>query len=215
MLLSIESAFLSQTEVKAALQLSEINKLKGAEKNAQKKKFATSCALSKLVAQATEWYFEGDGKTLAEREGITWNKEEFASKVFGWQKSYYHKLLRTAKLDDSVIDEFNTQCDSAEAEGKKSERTIEGLLKFSKAIGQRAESTESEGETAEGDGDMVAPAPSVERVPVMFVFTYKAEDGSNVSVRVNADGSIKTANSPQEVLQALELFTSSIKSQIA
>jgi hypothetical protein len=206
-LLAIETAFLSNTQVKTAMQLTEINKLKTADRNAQKKKFETSCALSKLVSQAHDWFFIGEGKEIALREGIAWNKEEFGMKVFGWQKSYLYKLLKVSKIEADTITRFTNECDRLESEQKKTDRSVEGLLKFAKAV----EGGEGGGEGGEGGegGDI---APSVERAPVVFVFTYKSDSG-NVSVRVDANGGVKTSNTAEQIAEALSLFTAQLKSQ--
>lgn len=206
-LLAIETAFLNNTQVKTAMQLTTIKQLKSAEKNAQKKKFDTSCAMSKLVYEAHEWFFNGEGKALAEREGIAWGKEEFALKVFGWQKSYFRKLIRTAQLDGSVIDRFNAECDTAESESKKVDRSIDGLLKFAKALENSSEANGegSEGEGSEGEGGDISP--SVERVPVLYTFAYKSPEGNNVSVRIDANGDVKTSNSRDEISNAIALFS--------
>ena len=190
------------------MNLAKINQLKGAEKNAQKKKFETSCTMSKLVADAHEWFFNGEGKAIAEREGIAWSREEFGLKVFGWQKSYVRKMIRTALLEQSVVDSFNAECDRAESEQKKADRTIEGLLKYAKALESGSEcGGEGEGEGGgEGEGDIGTASASVERVPVMYVFTYKSPEGNNVSVRIDANGGIKTSNSSEDILQAVTMF---------
>lgn len=196
-LLQIESAFLSNANVKTALNLTEVKSLQRTLLNGQKKKFEQTLQLSTYVASALNWFKSEEGKTACNEAGITWSTEEFALKVYGWQKSYFYKVVKAGNLAPEVIDTFKAKCDTLESEGKDSNRTLEGLLKYAKsgAMGNEGEG-EGEGETA-----------SVERVETVFTMAYKRE-GGNVSVRVDANGVFKTSNSVNEILEAIEYLRS-------
>ena len=189
-LLSIESAFLSNANVKTALNLTEVKSLQRTLLNGQKKKFEQTLQLSTYVAGALNWFKSEAGKLACNEAGITWSTEEFSLKVYGWQKSYFYKVVKAGNLAPEVIDTFKAKCDTLESEGKDSNRTLEGLLKYAKtgATGNDGE----EGEEA-----------SVERVETVFTMAYKRENG-NVSVRVDANGVFKTSNSVNEILEAIE-----------
>jgi hypothetical protein len=200
-LLNIESAFLSMPEVKQGLNLLEIKRLNATLSNGQKKKFATTLTLSAVVLKAFEWYSSDAGKALMSNEGITWTAEDFANKVFGWGKSYFYKVVKAGKLAPEVIESFNLKCDDIEASGDEPNRTLEGLLKFAKAVDENINvGGENEGE-GEGEGADVEV-----RVPTILTFTFKPENDKNVSVRIDANGVIKTTNSNDEIYSALQVL---------
>jgi hypothetical protein len=197
-LLTIETAFLSNQAVKQALNLTEIRAIQRTITNGQKKKFAQTLQLSKLVLNTVNWFSSEEGKQVCLNEGISWTNEDIANKIFGWQKSFFYKVVKAGKLEDTVVDNFNTKCDEAEANGQDANRSLEGLLKFAKVL-----ETASDGGGNEGDGDGEADAEVEIRVPTILTFTYKTEQG-NVSVRIDENGKVKTTNTADEIRQAIQ-----------
>jgi hypothetical protein len=98
--------------------------------NAHKSKFGHTLTMAKLVVKAEEWFNSEDGKFKMQDAGLSWSKEEFGQKVFGWQKSFFYKVLKAGKLSEQIVDAFNTKCDEADAQGKDVDRSLAGLLKF-------------------------------------------------------------------------------------
>jgi hypothetical protein len=203
-LLNIESAFLSMPEVKQGLNLLEIKRLNATLSNGQKKKFATTLTLSAVVLKAFEWYSSDAGKQLMSAEGISWTAEDFANKVFGWGKSYFYKVVKAGKIAPEVIESFNLKCDDIEASGDEPNRTLEGLLKFAKAVDENI-NVGGEGDSEGGEGDSEGAEVEV-RVPTILTFTFKPENDKNVSVRIDANGVIKTTNTNDEIYSALQVL---------
>jgi hypothetical protein len=200
-LLNIEASFLNIPEVKQGLNLTEIKRLNATLSNGQKKKFATTLTLSAVVLKAFEWYSSEAGKQLMSAEGISWTAEDFANKVFGWQKSYFYKVVKAGKLAPEVVESFNSKCDEIEASGDEPNRTLEGLLKFAKAVDEV--STEGGQENGEGEGE----GADVEvRVPTILTFTFKPENDKNVAVRIDANGNLKTTNTNEEIFNAVQIL---------
>jgi hypothetical protein len=188
-------------EVKQGLNLLEIKRLNATLSNGQKKKFATTLTLSAVVLKAFEWYSSDAGKALMSNEGITWTAEDFANKVFGWGKSYFYKVVKAGKLAPEVVESFNLKCDDIEASGEEPNRTLEGLLKFAKAVDE----VSTEGGEGEGEGEGEGADVEV-RVPTILTFTFKPENDKNVSVRIDANGVIKTTNTNDEIYSALQVL---------
>jgi hypothetical protein len=199
-LLSIEQAFLSNAQVKSAMNLTEIKALQRTIDNAKKKKFTTTLALSKHVSKAYEWFKSDEGQQLCEAEGISWTAEEFATKVFGWQKSFFHKVVKVAKVEDEIIERFNAECDRLESEGENPKRSVENLLKFAKAVESGATEGGEGAEDGEGDG---AEAAVETRAQVAFTMTFKDGHNANVSVRIDENGKMTTTNSLNDIKRAL------------
>lgn len=212
-LLSIETALLALPQVKAGLNITEIRKVQRTLTNAQKSKFTNTIALSKLVLKAHEWFSSDEGKAVFREEGVSWSNEEFGNKVFGWQKSYFYKVLKAGKLPQEIIDLFSTKCDIAEAEGQEPNRTLEGLLKFARAAAETEGSGKGEGEGSGSEDGEEGGAEVEVRVPTILTFSFKASDlelGRNVSVRVDANGTVTTQNSDEELSLALEYLKAAI-----
>ena len=209
-LLQIETSFLNLPQIKTALNLSEIRSVQRTIQNGQKKKFEQTLSLSKLVVGAVNWFASDEGQRVCSEEGIVWNNEAIGLKVFGWQKSFFYKVMKAGKLDEVVVSTFKAKCDEAEAQGEEPNRSLEGLLKFSKQVesgtnaggqGENDESGESESE------------PQVEtRVETILTFTYKSE-GGNVSVRIDANGLVKTTNSDEQIREAIAVLNFSLQNR--
>jgi hypothetical protein len=194
--------------------------------NAQKSKFTNTINLSKLVVKAHEWFTSDEGKAVFREEGVTWSNEEFGNKVFGWQKSYFYKVLKAGKLEQSVVDLFIAKCDEAEAAGQDPNRSLEGLLKFARAAAEAAPaaaeaapaegSGEGDGEgSGEGEGGGNEAAVEV-RVPTILTLAFKASElqlGRNVSIRVDVNGQVTTGNTEEEIGLALQFLGQAIASR--
>ena len=208
-LLSIETAFLSLPQVKQGLNLSEIRSVQRTITNAKKKKFEQTLTLSKLVLSAVEWFQSEDGQRVCSDEGISWSNEEIGQKVFGWQKSFFYKVVKAGRLQPEVIESFTTKCNEVEAQGEEPNRSLEGLLKFAKRVD--AESGNADGEGGESDGEG-GEAQVETRVETILTFTYKSESG-NVSVRIDAEGNVKTTNSDEQIREAIAVLNFSLQNR--
>ena len=176
--------------------------------NAKKKKFEQTMALSALVVRGFEWFQSEAGQAKLREEGITWSTEEFAGKVFGWQKSYFYKVIKAGKLAAEVVDEFKSKCDEAEREGQEPDRSLAGLLKYAKqvdevaAAGGQTEEGE-EGEAGEGEAQIETRAQTI------FTMTLKHPEG-NISVRITDAGEVKTTNSKEQIMEAVAFLLASV-----
>ena len=220
-LLTIETALLNLPQVKAGLQITEIRRVQRTLTNAQKSKFNNTLTLSTLVVKAHDWFTSDEGKATFREEGVTGSNEEFGKKVFGWQKSYFYKVLKAGKLSMDVIALFTTKCDEAEAEGNEPNRSLEGLLKFARAQAETtSQSTKGSGEESEGSGEeSEGSEAAVEvRVPTILTLSFKAADlqvGRNVSIRVDVNGQVATANTDEEIALAIQFLQAAIAGRSA
>lgn len=192
-LLAIESHFLTTANAIEGLKLRELRRLATADMNATKKRFETSLQLSQIVAEGFEWYKSASGKATMANEGITWTTEEFALKVYGYQKSFFYKLVKAGAVETPKVEEYK--------EFEPTNRTIEGLLKFIKSGGKGAD-----GEGGE-EGEETTARPTT-----VFTMTYKTDAG-NVSVRVDSNGVVKTTNTNDQITEAIAFLLASMNNQ--
>ena len=209
-LLSIETAFLNLPNVKASLQLNEVKKIQKSINNAHKSKFIHTLKLTALIGDAVRWFSSDEGKAVLSDEGIEWSKEDFGRKVFGYQKSFFYKLLKVDALDERIISAFNTKCDAI---GDDANRSIAGLLEFSRSIDlDSLEHSEdaTEEEIAEAEAELIEEASvSQERVNYLFVLSYKNPNGNNLSVRIDEQGNV-SGNNLEEIANAIEFLKEAI-----
>jgi hypothetical protein len=128
---------------------------------------------------------------------------EMIETAFGIKKSWGCKITKAFALDSEVIEAYFTSRDNNTA----LTCGIDDLLKFS---AQGGESTEGEGE-GEGEGGEPKAKPVV-------TFTCRLEDlglGSNVSLRINADGSVVTSANAQDIAKAIEILQAALQPVVA
>lgn len=194
-LLSIEQAFLSLPQVKQALNLQEIRSIQRTIVNAKKKKFEQTLALSKLVGSVVTWFGSEEGKRICAEEGITWSNEQIGLKVFGWQKSFFYKVVKASKLKEGVVDTFKAKCDQLEAQGEEPNRSLEGLLKYAKQVENEAQAS---GQDANAGGEAQVDT----RPKAFFTFEYRPHPDANtpislrygVKMQIMSDGQIKVVS---------------------
>jgi hypothetical protein len=102
----IEKTFLAKRNIKSAMNLTAINKGIDEDLKIGAKKFEGSIALSKHVLSAFDWYKSSEGKEAMKKASIEWGTEKFALKVFGWGKSYMHKMIKVGRMTDLFTDAF-------------------------------------------------------------------------------------------------------------
>lgn len=205
-LLAIESNFLNLPAVKSALNLSEIRSVQRTITNAKKKKFEQTLTLSKLVTNVLVWFNSEDGKRVCSEEGITWSNEEIGNKVFGWQKSFFYKVVKAGKLAEDVVNTFKTKCDEAESNGDEPNRSLEGLLKFAKQL-ETSVQDGGQGESEISDPETIGEPQIETRVETIFELKFKPLDGSRaVALKVDAHATLKTNNEISEIEDAIEFL---------
>lgn len=190
-LLQNETEFLSSERVRDFVPLNQIQSLSEQIGNAKKTKFEKSLKLAKIVAKANDWFKSDEGKALINEEGIHWTSvEEFANRVFGWQKSYYFKMVKAGKLleeNPQVVTKFKRECTQAENNGENPSRSLEKLNQFAKS---ELEST--------GTGE-VAPRPKA-------LLTLKGTgDYAHIKFEIFAD-EVKTSNEVAQLTEAMNFI---------
>lgn len=205
-LLAIETAILNNPIVKQGLQLAEVNKLRKAVVVSEKKTFSDTLKLGVIMGQGLEWFKSEDSQAIFNEEGVTWTTEEFAMKVFGYGKSFFHRVIKASKVNEEIVEKFLTKCDELEAQGKSVQRGVDALIKFAKAV---EENTTEGGEEGEGEGD----AEVETREETLLTLAFKGKlvgQENNVSVRLNLNGDCKSTNTKAEIELAIAMLQNAI-----
>jgi hypothetical protein len=190
--------------------LNDIKRIQKQITNAHKSKFSHTLTMAKLVVKAEEWFNSEDGKFKMQDAGLSWSKEEFGQKVFGWQKSFFYKVLKAGKLSEQIVDAFNTKCDEADAQGKDVDRSLAGLLKFAQDFSDVETIINEETGEEEISEEAIESAEVQERVETIFTMSMKNPEGRNIAVRINANGELITRNDASEIAQAIAFLQSAM-----
>ena len=185
-LLTIERNFLRLPEVTSALRLNEVRTIQRTITNAKKKKFEQSLALAEHVRASFEWFKSDAGQIKFREEGIAWSAEEFGQKVFGWQKSFFYKMVKVASVPREVVEQYSTQAD------ENAQRSVEELLSYAKQVEQ---GTQTGGQEAQ-------PRPQI-----ILSLVFNHPDGKT-TIKINDAGEVKTTG--EHLREAIQFLTSSI-----
>jgi len=135
---TIVNGMLATAPTKKALALTAIKNLTAKVNDAEKQRFMNSLELAQMLAQ-TKTQFEDFCKAVINKlkdSGMTAKdlpkKDELIKLVYGFQKSFYYKLIKVGELPKNVVNKFIDKCDEAEKDGKDFARSIEALNTWAK-----------------------------------------------------------------------------------
>ena len=181
-----------------SLQVTQVKALQTKIEETAARKFAASVALSECIRKAHEWLKGEEGKQFLKDKKIT--MDEFTIEVYGFQKSFYYKLLKVGRLafdSPNTLEQFTKEVNNAKNNDLGASLSIENLLSFAKEI----ESIKNAGKASEASEASEAAAPKVTKDKPILVLSF---DGvqiglSSVSMRINADGTLKSTNTTDEL----------------
>ncbi len=194
-LLSIESALFNEASVASAIggSLRDIESLINGVADAKRVKFEKSLQLSEIVVKSWDWFNSAQGKAQMDDYGVTWTKEDFYTKLYGWKKSFFYKMLKVGKLQNEqpeVVQEFKNAVAEADSNGESASMSVASLLKFASNGGETTETASSE------------------RASTVFTMTFKGD--TNVSVRIDDQGKVITTNGAEHIAREVEFLASKL-----
>ena len=210
LLASVVSGMLALAQNKKALALTAIKSLTAKVNDAEKQRFMNSLELAQMLAQ-TKPQFEDFCKAVINKLKDSGTpakdlpkKDELIKLVYGFQKSFYYKLIKVGELPKNVVNKFIDKCDEAEKDGKDFARSIEALNTWAKNF-----------ETHKGEAD--ADAESIadlrdggERREVAWGIK-----SGKLKLNFFTDGSSETNFTDAEINALLVEITAHIKSKYA
>lgn len=199
-------------QLEKALCLKEVNALTTAIKKADAQRFENSLTLAGLIARGHVWIKDAEGQAYMKQQNV--GMDEFILAVYGFQKSFYYKLLKAANVPASVLKEFRKQTEALKAKDLSAPLSIEALLKYASEakLEQQSEAGEA-GEAGEGgeggEGETSAPEVKAKAVAVVTL-AFKVEGLEAVALRINDDGQLITKASPEAIAAALDYLTQAV-----
>jgi hypothetical protein len=211
------------SSVKKALNIAQVQKVKGSIVRNDLEKFNNSIVLAGLMRDAHKWLTSLQGKQFLKTE--SYGQYDFIAKaeVFGMSKTWFNELKNAGYAIEErpeIVAEYLQACEEAESEGKSVSRSIQTLQKFySEAKHEQPTNEggeggeESEGEAGEAsEAEKSAPSVVEKAKDVLGFYFIGASLGlSNVSVRITSDGQFKTGNDAAEIGQAVSYLLQAMK----
>jgi hypothetical protein len=203
------------SSVKKALQIAQVQKVKGSIVKNDLEKFNNSLQLAGLMREAHKWLTSIQGKQFIKTETDGMYKFIEREDVFKISKQWFNDLKNAGYIIEEkpeIVDEYLKACEDAEKEGKSVSRSIFYLIKFYKDA--KHEQPTSEASEAGEASEAEKSAPSVvEKVKDVFTLSFAgASIGlSNVSVRIASDGQFKTSNDAQQIGEAVSYLLKALK----
>ena len=219
-LLEIETGLLSSDAVTEGLQLTKVKSLQKSIKTAERTKFRKQLEMSTLMRQGKEWFDKPETLLLFADQGIVWSSDELADKVFECQKSWMYKCIKASNVAEDVVEIFERQCKHLQDSGEKVKISIESLNQFAKAYAededvnvadlQATDDSVVNDTTADSVAEDTTEDATETTSDTVFTMCFTLQD-KNVAVRYSLSDGLVTANSNDDILDAIAFLTEQLQ----
>jgi hypothetical protein len=219
-LLEIETGLLGSDAVKDGLQLRKVKSLQIHIKKADRTKFQKQLKLANVMREAKEWFDKPETQLLFSEQGVVWSSDELADKVFECQKSWMYKCIKASNVAEDVVEIFERQCKHLQDSGERVKISIESLNQFAKAY---AEDEDVNVADLQATDDSVVEDTTTDSVvedttedatettsDTVFTMCFTLQD-KNVAVRYSLSDGLVTANSNDDILDAIAFLTEQLQ----
>jgi len=190
----------------SALNIKAINTIKNAIQTSDVKRFENSLHLAELIGKSHKWLKDAEGQALLKASAL--GMDAFILDVYGFQKSFYYKLVKAANVPADVLKEFRKQTEALKAKDLSAPLSIEALLKYAS---EAKLETQAEAGESESEGESEGNAPEVKAKAVAVVtLAFKVEGLEAVALRINDDGQLITKASPEAIASALDYLAQAV-----
>lgn len=117
------------------LNVKSVKDLSNKIETCENQRFMLSLELSQLIFKRKEDFdlFCTAIQNKAKDEGLKKpTKDEIIPLVYGFEKSQFHKYLRTGKIPNNIVNKFNDKCDELRKSGGRPNQSIEALETWAK-----------------------------------------------------------------------------------
>jgi len=197
---TMETALFEQhPELNDGLQISEIRALERSISTADLNRLKKMIKLGGLMQRVCQWYDTPEVRDKFESFGLTWSRDDIASKVFLISRAQMFKYITAHKFDsenDGYLTAFKGQITRLRNNGVKVSQSLENYIKFVKKLTSSetgdistnqaadtcfmpSESDEITPETIEAEGVANEPPPSSssQNEDYLFEVTFKQTTG--------------------------------------
>jgi hypothetical protein len=190
-LLDIENTILSENRaLRDGFRVEEINENMNLIFEGGLSKFNSSVKMAKIVKKSMDFFNSEECQNQLYEEGVSWTKEEFFMKLYGWKRAYGYKMLKLAEVHSSTIRSFVSKMQTLRDNGEDTKETsisVENCLKFIRGGGE------------ETNTEPTTPNPTTLQLTCLI-------DGVKKKVTIKSNGDIKSNLTPSELNNQIELL---------
>jgi hypothetical protein len=187
----------------SALNIAKVQTIKNAIQTSDAKRFENSLHLAELIGKAHQWIKDAEGQSLLKSSGL--GMDAFILEVYGFQKSFYYKLVKASAVPAEVLSEFRKQTEALKAKDLSAPLSIEALLKYASEAKLETQSEASE------DGESEGSAKEVQaKAAAVVTLAFKVEGLEAVALRINDNGELITKATPEAIAVALEFLAKAV-----
>jgi DNA-binding NarL/FixJ family response regulator len=189
---------------KSALNIVKVQTIKNAIQSSDVKRFENSLHLAELIGKAHQWIKDAEGQALLKSSGL--GMDAFILDVYGFQKSFYYKLVKAANVPADVLSEFRKQTEALKAKDLSAPLSIEALLKYASEAKLETQSEAGEdGEAGEASAKEVQA-----KAQAVVTLAFKVDGLEAVALRINDNGELITKASPDAIAAALDYLAQAV-----
>lgn len=203
------NAMKKTANLEKALSLKEVNALTTAIKKADAQRFENSLTLAGLIAKGHKWIKDAEGQTYMKQQNV--GMDEFILAVYGFQKSFYYKLLKAANVPADVVKEFKKQTQALKEQSLSAPMSIEALLKYHAEA--KLETAKGDADTEadnDGDGDGKAVTEVKAKPKAVLTLAVNVPGLENVALRVMDTGELVTTATGDAIAAALDYLAQAV-----
>ena len=190
-LLELETTILTQNQtLRNGFRVEEINENLNQIFAGGLSKFNSSVKMAKVVKKSMDFFNSEECQNQLSEEGISWTKEEFFMKLFGWKRAFGYKMLKLAEVHSSTIRSFVNKMQTLRDNGEDTKETsisVENCLKFVRGGGE------------ETNNEPTTPNPTTLQMVCLI-------DGMKKKVVVKLNGQIKCDLTDEQLEQQIEVL---------
>ncbi len=190
-LLDIENTILSENRtLRDGFRVEEINENMNLIFEGGLSKFNSSVKMSKIVKKSMDFFNSEECQNQLNEEGISWTKEEFFMKLYGWKRAFGYKMLKLAEVHSSTVRSFVNKMKTLRDNGedtKESSISVENCLKFVRGGGE------------ETNTEPTTPNPTTLQLTCLI-------DGVKKKFTIKANGDIKSNLTDSELNRQIEIL---------
>lgn len=201
------NAMKKTAQLEKALSLKEVTALKNAMLKSDLQRFENSLTLAGLIAKGHKWIKDAEGQKFIKEAGV--GMDEFILSVYGFQKSFYYKLLKAANVPANIVKEFKTQTAKLKEQSLSAPMSIEALLKYYSEAKLETGKNDADND-GDGDGD-VKNAPEVKaKTKAVLTLSVSVPGLENVALRIMDSGELVTTATGEAIAAALEYLSKAV-----
>ena len=182
-----------------------------------------------MFIKSNEYFNSEEARELMVDNGITWSIKEMVKQVYDYSYSEFARKIQAYSLNlhDGLLDDFNSEAKQLRSQGHYIDASLKNFIKYGKAKLEdcdttlygvlyanedesRLETTFEQSDTEDVNEDATEEATEEATSDTVFTMCFTLQD-KNVAVRYSLSDGLVTANSNDDILDAIAFLTEQLQ----